>query len=182
MLSYIELNDETTQLSVILCTNIRISIYTILDFLVSYTPSSLFFLCCCDCQRQAKTAMSIFVRSTRSLRLYAFPYLAILRKLALYSLSYSLFPIDTHFLFFSRDTVIFSNPFCIFTEFRFSELPAQFQQGIQRGTRFIHLLMERELVICFWLFWDSQKQWRGFQANYLTVYSNCKNSKLKMRD
>lgn len=63
-----------------------------------------------------KTATIIFCTKTRPLRLHAFfPYLAILRKLTLYSLSYSLWPIGTRFLifFFPRETVIFSSPFCI---------------------------------------------------------------------
>lgn len=53
-----------------ICTNIRISIFTILDFcfLVSYTPSSL-FSCVAVSQRQAKTAIIIFGTKTRSLRL-----------------------------------------------------------------------------------------------------------------
>lgn len=106
MLSYIVnwiMRRLDTIVSDFICTNIHISIFTILDFfLVSYTPSSLFSCVAVTASGKAKTAMIIFGTKTRSLRLYAFPYLAILRKLnALLSFLFSIFDWYSFSLFFT---------------------------------------------------------------------------------
>lgn len=94
-------------------------------------------------------------------------------------------------LFFNREISWFSFLYTfpwvpLFSEFL---ICSSLVREIARGGLLTSVVGEkRGLIMCFWLFlgWckKKQKQVAGFfQANRLiTVYSNCKSSKLKMRD
>lgn len=123
MLSYIELNNEEIGhdcLWFYVFEYTRISIFTIFDFLVSYTQSSLFSCVAVTASgKQKQQWLFLYEDPIASVICFSLPG----NFTTLHSLSYSLFSIGTRFLFFLHGKQ-FSSPFYISPEFRFSELPA----------------------------------------------------------
>lgn len=138
-----------------MCTRISISLYTHNFRFFFQLVHNVISFCCVAATASGKEAMIIFVRRSDcfgAFILYAFSYLPIL--MALYSLSYSSFRL----IFHERND--FHQPVYIFPLFPLFRILNIVQRGI--APRFCaRLLRKRELVICFWLFWDQQKNSGG---------------------